>query len=317
MSIFDLLLYLAAFGFLALGSSLIINTVSIYTSRVKIPPFIFSFFIVGVLTSIGEIAVAINALTLNRPEIFVGSLLGGTLVIFLIVIPLMTILTRGLHVHKHISDRRLLIMLAIIASPALAALDGMVTNVEAVVLLCLYLSLYFINRLPANTLHAASELLPKSSKSLHKNPVLHLVAGGGLVLLSSRFIVEQTLAFAEYYNISAFILSMTVIAIGAYLPEISLAIQAASGKNNRGEDIAIGNFLGSASFNVLMLAVFTLIYSGDIVTTKNFTIAFLCTLLAVISFYVFNRAKSLLTVKEAVVLVAIYVIFVFSQLATA
>ena len=145
MGLHKLLLYIAAFGFLSLGANLIVTTISSFTSRIKVAPFIFSFFFVGILTSVAEIAVGINALSVNRPEIFVGSLLGGTLVIFLVVIPLMTLLTRGLHVKKHVGSKKMLAMLAIFAAPALFALDQVITRPEAILSILLYISLFFVS----------------------------------------------------------------------------------------------------------------------------------------------------------------------------
>lgn len=314
MNLLKFILYLIAFGILSLGSTLIVNTISRFTKRIKVPPFVFSFFIVGLLTSVAEIAVAINAVSINRPEIFVGSMLGGTLVIFLLVIPLMTLLTRGLPVKKHLGARNLLIILTIIAMPALFTLDQVITNSEAVILILLYVSMFYIIKVPSAALQNVEKALAYETRSWRQNSVLRIIAGTLLVFLSSRFIVEQTLHYADQLHISAFIVSMIVIAIGTNLPEFALAIKAAQSHELKAEDIAIGDFLGSAAANVLLFGIFTLINNGDVVTTKNFTTTFLCILLAVTSFFAFTRGKSVLTVKEGRLLLATYGLFVVIQL---
>jgi cation:H+ antiporter len=315
MGLLKFLIYLASFGLLSYGSSLIVHTISVFTKRLRTTPFIFSFFIGGLLTSVAEIAVAINAVSIGRPEIFVGSMLGGTLVLFLLVIPLMTILTGGLPVKKHVNGYRLLAVLAIIAAPSFTILDKSVSTAEAICLIVLYFSLFYLFRAPPVE-KIKSELPAKGAASpLGLRAVLSLVAGTLLVFVSSRFIVEQTLVYADMLNISAFVASLVVIAIGTNLPEFAVAIKAAQSHELKAMDIAVGDFLGSAATNVVMFGIFALL-SGNIITSRNFTATFLCTLLAVVCFFAFTRGKSILTVKESVVLIGLYMLFISTQFAT-
>lgn len=317
MAVLNFLLYLLGFAVLSFSSSLIVTTISSFTKRIKVPPFVFSFFIVGLLTSVAEIAVAINAISIGRPEIFVGSMLGGTLVLFLLVIPLMALLTRGLSVKKHLGARNLLIILAIITAPAWFTLDQTITNLEAVILIGLYLSMFWIIKAPPDALRKVEKAIQTDGRSWRQNNLLKLIGGTVLIFLSSRFIVEQTLVYADHFHVSAFIVSMVVIAIGTNLPEFALAIKAAGSHELKAEDIAIGDFLGSAAANVLLFGIFTLINQGDVITSKNFTTIFLCILLAVISFFAFTRGKSVLTVRESRILLTLYALFVVTQFMTA
>ncbi len=316
MGIQSFIFYILAFALLALGSNLIVNTIRSFTKRVKVPPFVFSFFVVGMLTSVGEIAVAINAISVHQPEIFVGSLLGGTLVIFSLIIPLTAILARGIHVKKHLGSKNLLVTLGIISTPALFTLDQRVTNMEAFILVALYVSLFYIIRTPKGTLERVEAVFNKERKSLRENTFLRLGLGGLLVFLASRYIVEQTVVYSNHYHVSAFLVSLVIIALGMNLPELTLAIKAGSSKDAKIKDIAIGDFLGSAAANVLIFGVFSLINNGDVVTARNFGPTFLFILLVLASFFAFTRGKSKLTPKEGVVLASLYVLFVAIRFVT-
>lgn len=313
MDLLKLIIYLLAFGGLSWGSSLIVNTISSFTKLLRVPPFIFSFFIVGLLTSVGEIAVAVNAVSIHKPEIFVGSMLGGTLVIFLLVMPLMTLLTGGLPIKRHLGVPKLLITLAVIATPALFTLDHVVTKLEAAALVILYIGLFFMIKSPVPSLQRADRALHKQAFGWRQNSLLRLGFGTALIFLSSRYIVEQTLVYAHSFNVSAFMVGLIVIAIGTNLPEFALAVRAASSHELKAEDIAVGDFLGSAAANVVLFGIFTLINGGDVVTGKNFTTTFLCIMLALVAFFAFTRGKSILTVKESLVLIGVYLLFVGAQ----
>lgn len=313
MGILRLVFYILAFVILALGSNLIVNTISSFTRRVRVPPFVFSFFVVGILTSVGEIAVAINAVSVHEPEIFVGSLLGGTLVIFSLIIPTTAILTRGIHIRKHLGSKSLFLVLAIIATPALFTLDKTVTNREAILLILFYLALFSIIRAPKGAMKKVEAVFKKERKTLRENTFLRLSLGGLLVFLSSRYIVEQTVVYSNHFHVSAFLVSLVVIAIGMNLPELSLAFKAAANREAKIEDIAIGDFLGSAAANVLIFGVFSLINSGDVITAKSFVSTFLFMLLVLVCFFVFTRGKSKLTQKEGTILVSFYALFVIMR----
>ena len=316
MGIGKFLLYLTAFGVLSYGSSVIINTISTFTERVRIPPFIFSFFIVGFLTSTAEIAVAINAVHVGKPEIFIGSILGGTISIFLIVIPLMTIMNRGIHIRRHMTRRTLAATLFVIGLPSIFAVDRTITNPEAIVLVLSYISLPLLLRDSRDTLNKVtfskveSLINDERGRRLRDSTLLRLFIGGTLIFLASRFIVEQTLVYSEHFNVSPFIVSLLVIAVGTTLPEIVLAIQSAASDKAKVEDIAIGDFLGSAAANVFIFGLFTLINNGDVVSTQKLGPTLIFVAIALLSFYLFSRGKGILTTREGFYMLSMYVAFV-------
>lgn len=309
----NLLIYVLAFVALAIGSNLIVTTIRRFTNRIKVPPFVFSFFVVGMLTSVGEIAVAINAVSINRPEIFVGSLLGGTLIIFSVILPVAIILARGLRVHKHLSPRKLLVVLAIIGAPAVVALDHTVSTVEAIVLVALYVLLFFVVKAPAGTLERVERVFQRERRSLRENTVLRLVLGGLVVFLASRDIVTQTVSYSATYHISDFVVSLIVIAIGMNLPELTLAIRAGLSKDQRIQDIAVGDLMGSAAANVLIMGAFSLISINTVVAAQNFIAVFVFIILTLALFYIFTLGRKKLTPMKGLALLALYILFVGLQ----
>lgn len=312
----DLILYILAFIALAVGSNLIVTTIKRFTNRVKVPPFVFSFFIVGMLTSVGEIAVAINAVSINRPEIFVGSLLGGTLVIFSVILPVAIILSRGLRVHKHLKPASLLVVIAIIGVPAVVVLDQRISTVEATVMVALYILLFFIVKAPIGTLERVENVFKRERRTLRENTVLRLVLGGLLVFIASREIVTQTVAYSDLLHVSDFFVSLIVIAIGMNLPELTLAIRAGVSKDQKIQDIAVGDLMGSAAANVLIMGAFSLISINSVVTPGNFVLVFIFIALALVGFYLFTLGRKKLTPTKGFALLALYVVFTLVQFVT-
>lgn len=306
MSVINFVLYLVAFIGLWYGSGLIVASVKRLARKIQIPPFAFSFFVLGILTSVPEIAVGVNALSENHPEVFVGNLLGGIIVIFLLVIPLLAIINKQVQVKKHLSNKNLLVTLGIICSPALFTLDKTITNTEGFIMIALYIVLFYIIRTRQDVLSRIQRLVKKEQKDPKNSSMLKLSVGIVVVFLTSRFIVDQTIAGAEHYGVSTLMVSLVVLGLGTNLPEITLAIRSIASK---AEDVALGDYLGSAAANTLLFGIFTLINSGNVVTEKNFIFTFLIIVFAISMFFMMTRGKSTLTRKEGLALLGCYLAF--------
>jgi cation:H+ antiporter len=78
--------------------------------------------------------------------------------------------------------------------------------------------------------------------------LLLIVAGLGLLVLGSSWLVDAAVAFARALGVSDLIIGLTIIAAGTSMPEVATSIMAAV----RGaRDIAVGNVIGSNTFNIL------------------------------------------------------------------
>lgn len=314
MLIQQIAIYFFSFLVLWYGSGLLVDTIKLLAKKIKMPPFAFSFFVLGILTSIPEISVGLNSLKEGRPEIFVGNLLGSIIVMFLLVIPVLAILSRGVKVNHYLNNRDLLVTLGIIATPAFFALDQTITNVEGYILVVLYVTLFYILRAKRGLWQRVESVLQRESRNLRHSSILKLIVGIALVLISSHFIVIQTINFAEAYNLSTFIVGLLVLSVGTNLPELSLALRSLT---NKAENIALGDYLGSAAVNSMLFGVFTLLSNGEVITAAQFHITFMIIVLSLAAFYFMTRGpKSVLTRKQGFILLGCYLIFLLFEVST-
>ena len=75
-----------------------------------------------------------------------------------------------------------------------------------------------------------------------------IVAGLGMLILGSNWLIKGAVALAVFFGLSEFIISLTIVAAGTSLPEVATSVMA-SIKGER--DIAVGNIIGSNIFNIL------------------------------------------------------------------
>jgi cation:H+ antiporter len=306
----QLALIILAFLGLWYGSGLIIDSVKNLARKIRVPPFAFSFFVLGLLTSVPETAVGLNAISERRPEIFVGNLLGGIIIMFLLIIPLLAVLHGKVHVRRHLNNKNLLVLLGVIAAPVVLSLDRAITSTDGFILITLYVALFYIVRTKTGALARAGNVMLKDQKDLRHSIILKLLAGIALVFVTSRYIVNETIDFSEAYGVSAFLISLVAISIGSNLPEMILTVRSFI---KRAEDVALGDYLGSAAANTLLFGIFTIIYGGEVVTDRHLGLTFALIGGSLAAFYLLVRASGSLKRRHGAALMGCYVLFLLFE----
>ena len=107
----DTAVYVLSFVAIWFGAGLIISSVEELSKKLNISSFAVSFFVLGILTSIPEASVGINSIIDRDPEIFVGNLIGASLVLFLLVIPILAVAGNGIRLAHQLDGKSLLVSL--------------------------------------------------------------------------------------------------------------------------------------------------------------------------------------------------------------
>ena len=110
----QVLIYFSCFILVWIGSGLVVSSISELSKNWKLPRFIISFFLLGLLTSLPEITISTIAVLENDPVILAGNLLGGVIVIFLGIIPLLAIMGNGVRMPNQLNKYHLMMTLLVI-----------------------------------------------------------------------------------------------------------------------------------------------------------------------------------------------------------
>jgi cation:H+ antiporter len=78
--------------------------------------------------------------------------------------------------------------------------------------------------------------------------LLLIAAGLGLLVAGSGWLVDAAIIFAKAMGVSDLVIGLTIVAAGTSMPEVATSVMAAI-KGER--DIAVGNVVGSNTFNIL------------------------------------------------------------------
>jgi len=309
MFFLNIFLYAVAFIGLWYGAGLIVTAASKFSQKLRLAPFAFSFVFLGILTSTPEFSVGLQAVANDDAEIFVGNLLGGIVVIFLVIIPILAVFGKGISLKNELSSNLLLTTMGVVLLPSLFTLDKRVTNFEGAVMIMAYLGLLYLVQRKDGIFDKRNEQLLNLRAYSYKD-LIKIIIGLGIVFISSSLIVDKTMYFAEIFNISAFYIGLIVIALGTDLPELTLAIRSViSGK----KELAMGDYLGAAAVSTFLFGIFTLLHNGEVITVSNFFVTFTFITTALLLFYYFSRSKNYVSRINGIILLGLYVLFVILE----
>lgn len=303
-------IFVFSFFFIWFGAGLIVKNISKFSHHLKISSFSLSFFLLGFLTTLPELTVGINAIFDKKPEIFVGNLIGGIVVLFSLIIPLLTIVNGKVILNHDLDNKNLILVILYLILPLTFIADQKLNLIEGIFLIVFYLIIFYLLEKKQTFLEKISNELIDHKKTFFTD-ILKILLGIGVVVFASHFIVEKTIYFSRLFHVSPFFVALIIISLGTNLPELSLIIRSIKEKK---QQIAFGDYLGSATTNVFVLGILTIVNGEDVFVPNHFYQYALFILISLILFYLFIKSENKLSVKEALVLLFIYIIYLFFEI---
>ena len=132
-----------------------------------------------------------------------------------------------------------------------------------------------------------------------------------LLVIGGEFIVRASVALSLRFNISKFVIGMTVVSFATSLPELLVSINAAL---NNSPSIAINNVVGSNIANIGLVLALIALLSNISVNEKSFRRDWLWMFFLSIMLCLFIITDNELNGFEGFLLIALLVIFVYKVL---
>jgi cation:H+ antiporter len=205
--------------------------------------------IVGIGTSLPELASSIAAVLASETEIVVANALGSNITNILLIVGVLAAIGGPIMINKNLLKTELPIFFIATVHFIASIYDGIVDRIEALLLFgtfCAYMWYLFS---PSNEAKKEMEVKANDSKVTIKS-VVFIVLGIVAVLGGAHYTVEMAVNIAGGFSVPIGLVSIGAIAIGTSLPELFVSLQAL--KTNE-TDLAIGNIFGSNAFNILMV----------------------------------------------------------------
>ncbi|MBI2052711.1 MAG: sodium:calcium antiporter [Candidatus Ryanbacteria bacterium] len=292
-------------------AGMLIESVDRVAKRFHKTGFSVAFFVLGVLTSLSEISVAINATIDRVPQVSVGNLVGASFVVLLFIIPFLAIGGNGINLKHTISKSNMMLAWAVIVLPAFLVIDGHVTRIDGITALIAYSWLI-------RAIHRQRELKKVSGNVLEQKgalllDALKIVIGAGAIFIAGRFLVEQAVYFSVLLDVPSSLIGLILLSVGTNVPEFVIAARSILKKH---KDIAFGDYIGSAAANTPIFGLLALMNGGFLLEPSQFFITTVLMVIGLFSINLFARTRGTISRKEGLVLILFYVVFLLVQLAS-
>ncbi|MEE3318219.1 MAG: calcium/sodium antiporter [Candidatus Thermoplasmatota archaeon] len=262
----DMMLVIAGFVLLMLGGEFVVQGAVTIANRMRVSPLLVGFTVVAIGTSLPELAVALEAVGNDTPDIAVGGVLGSNVANVMLVLGTAAVL--GAASDPGPGVRRDAIAVAVATVILLATvLIGKITWQFGIIML---LSLAAYYTYSYRTSKAEGVDVGDSKSWLPENVLLAIpttAVGGYMIWTGAEMLVEGATGLAIDYGISESVIGLSVVALGTSLPE--LAVTLVAGLRGQG-GVAIGNILGSNVINILGILGLTSAYAGGIIIAPEF-----------------------------------------------
>jgi cation:H+ antiporter len=297
----NLFFLLVLFVILGISAEFVVRNIKYLAKVLKIRLFAFGI-LLGIITTLPELSVGINATLNGIASLSVGNLLGGVIVILGLVLGSSLLLNR-----KIITDGNLKIIIpqvAIIFLALLLGINGGYGLIDGLIMVGLYFGLIFylyqVNRSYGS----------ESFALLEKNKIIKAVffsfVGVVAILLLSNWIVKITLGLLQDWQISKLLLGLLIFSIGTNLPEISIAITSWRKKSS---ELSLSHLLSSAFTNVLILGILAAIRPINIVIGPAFYILSIFLTAVLLLFLFFYHSGKKMDRVEGAILLTCYILF--------
>ncbi len=239
----------AGLAILVVGAELLVRGASRLAWVMGVPSLVIGLTIVAYGTSAPELAVGLSSVLHGQADLAIGNAVGSNIFNVLFILGLSALIV-PLQVSRQLVRLDVPLMVAVAGLLWILGQDGRLSHFEGLLLMAVGLSVAWL-QIREGRKEAAGEDVPKAATKGWRttaHSVFLVLAGLGLLVLGSRWLVAAATDLARAFGVSELVVGLTVVAAGTSLPEVATSVVAAL----RGErDIAVGNVVGSNLFNVL------------------------------------------------------------------
>ena len=297
----DIVYILVGFVLLIKGGDFLVEGAVSIAKRANLSPMVIGLTIVGFGTSSPELLVSIQAALSGSSGIAIGNVVGSNIANIALILGTAAIV-KACTAKKMTLKVDMPFMLLVTALFVTIAMSGTISRLAGI-LGFLLLSSFIIWEIKTNQTEENNEDDNEPPMAVWKAIIVIILSFAALVYGSDK-LVEGASDIARMLGVSDRVIGLTIVAVGTSLPELFSSVAAA----RKGQtDMAIGNVVGSAIFNLLCVVGISAAISPIYNTNDGFLTDYICMVALSGLLWFFLSTKKTLERWEGIVLVTIYV----------
>lgn len=243
------LLFVLGLALLVGGGELLLHSGLALAHKLRLSPLIIGIVLMGVGTSLPELAASLNAILSNPPVpgIAFGNIIGSNISNVLFILGLAALI-HPIHINRDSFRRDGMFVFLSVLMLGMIMLFGFLDQIIGIFMLLIitgYLAICYDNQEQQHINEHHVHL------SKHTWVLIILSAIGiGAIIYGADLLVDTASKIADTFRISKSVMGLTLIALGTSLPEVTVSTIAAI---HRQSSIAFGNIVGSNIANVFLI----------------------------------------------------------------
>jgi cation:H+ antiporter len=316
----DTLFLLLGLVLLIAGGDLLVRGAVRIAERLRLSPMLVGLTVVGMGTSMPELAASLQASLAGSPGIALGNIVGSNIANSLLILGVAALITPIAVKSSTLWRDGGVGLVAVLVLLAAGATVGLSREAGVAFLIMMAGYIYYAYRQERlGAPHSAAfdraaameevdpALTPRDRPEGRLSLALLLfIAGLALIVGGASLLVNSAIAIAGQLGVSDTVIGLTVVAVGTSLPELVTSAVAAWRKQG---DIALGNVLGSNIYNILFIGGLTgaIAPTGVPASIMAFDLWVLAAVSLVVMLFAFSDGR--LSRREGLVLVAAYIAY--------
>ena len=278
--------------------------------KLKIPKFIIGMTIVSFATSAPELVVSVKSALMGYPDLALGNIVGSNIANIAFVMGIVVLLS-PIEIDKVFYKFDWPIMMLITLLFYYLLKTGNFLSLEEGIIMIAVLIFYLFVILFFQKSRLVDEEVFDNRENKKYIKIFYLVVLGGFLLwLGSEVLIKGAISLASKLGVSERIISVSIIAFGTSIPELSTSIIAII---NKEEKISIGNLIGSNIFDMLGVIGITAMLSPIYIVDEKLITSDLIWMLsiAILLFpLVFFPNKMKFGRHEGIILILFYILYI-------
>ena len=308
--ILDIVYILLGLALLVKGGDYLVDGSVAIAKRAKLSEMVIGLTVVGFGTSMPELLVSAQSAWMGNSGIAIGNVVGSNISNIALILGLTSIVNviPAQKITLKIDLPFMILSLVLFVAIAMTGFVGRVAGVIGVLMLICFVSYQVRQSRKAEA--ALAKENPKAQDeakpmALWKALLLVIVSFLAMVF-GANILVEGASNIARLLGVTDRVIGLTIVAIGTSLPELFSSVMAAvKGKT----DMAIGNIIGSVTFNILCVIGVSSIITPIMDTNIGFAFDYALMVILGVILWLFLRTKHELERWEGVVLTIIFIAY--------
>ena len=295
------------------GADVFVEEAKTIGVKMGMSPFVIGVLIVGIGTSLPELASSLAAVYNNETTMVTANVVGSNITNILLIVGLLALISPKIVIRRDLMKSELPIFVIATTHFLFIIHDGIVTRVESFLLLGTFTAyLWYIIKEPPSDLEVIEEVSKEDNSNLFKSIAL-LVVGLVAIVLGAHFTVYSAIEMASLIGVPISIVTILGIAIGTSLPELAASFKAIKIGDS---DLAIGNIFGSNVMNMLFVVGLPAFFTNLLVDNVVMEMGMYILLATSVIFFVHGLSRRLMRWEGAMLLLffAFFVIQLFQYI---